>query len=430
MPDRKSSSPIDRYKAVGDTEVIILAGGLGTRLREAVPELPKCMAPVAARPFLFYVINYLRMQGLVKFIFALGYKHEVIEQYLADNFHTLDYQCVIEAEPLGTGGAVQLACRHATSKNVVITNGDTLFKADIATLISIHDRLKAACTLALKPMHNMDRYGVVDVEENGMVSSFREKQYYDQGLINGGLYVLDRQAFLAAGFPDKFSFETDFLQREVANQKIAGVQQEEYFIDIGIPADFRRAQEEFKRAALDLTAIDERWALFLDRDGVINEDKPGSYIFSADEFKFMKGGPEIFAKFARLFKHIIVITNQRGIGKGLMTEATLHLIHEKMSGAITGAGGRIDGIYFASSLLNKDHLRKPNPGMAVCALRDFPGIDLSRAIMVGNNISDMQFGRNAGMYTVFLSTTNQAIRLPHPDIDLRFDSLSDFAEAL
>ncbi|HTD94903.1 MAG TPA: HAD-IIIA family hydrolase [Chitinophagaceae bacterium] len=430
MPDRKSSSSIDRFKSAGNTEVIILAGGLGTRLREAVPELPKCMAPVAGRPFLFYVINYLRMQGLAKFIFALGYKHEVIEQYLADNFHTLDYQCVIEAEPLGTGGAVQLACRHASSKNVVVTNGDTLFKADISTLLSLHHRLQAICTLALKPMHNMDRYGVVDVDENGIVESLKEKQYYEQGLINGGLYVLDREAFLAAGFPDKFSFETDFLQRNVSDKNIAGIQQEGYFIDIGIPEDFLRAQEEFKRAPLDLSAIDDRWTLFLDRDGVINEDKPGSYIFSPEEFRFMKGGPEIFAKFARLFKYIIVITNQRGIGKGLMTEAMLQLIHAKMSGAITGAGGRLDGIYFASSLRNNDYLRKPNPGMAVCALRDFPGIDLSRSIMVGNNISDMQFGRNAGMYTVFLSTTNKAIRLPHPDIDLQFDSLSDFGEAL
>src|SRR5258706_6630752 len=117
-------------------EAIILAGGLGTRLRNSVPDLPKCMAPVAGRPFLFYVINYLRSQRIEKFIFSLGYKHEVIEEWLAEQFATLDYQCVIEEEPLGTGGAILLACKKTTQKNVLIANGDTLFKINAERLIS------------------------------------------------------------------------------------------------------------------------------------------------------------------------------------------------------------------------------------------------------------------------------------------------------
>ena len=89
------------------------------------------MAPVAGRPFLFYVINYLRSQGIEKFIFSLGYKHEVIEEYLNDQFSTLNYQCSIEEEPLGTGGAIRLACQKATEKNVLVVNGDTLFKVNV-----------------------------------------------------------------------------------------------------------------------------------------------------------------------------------------------------------------------------------------------------------------------------------------------------------
>src|SRR5215510_8853889 len=115
-------------------EAIILAGGLGTRLRDTVPDLPKCMAPVAGRPFLFYAINYLRSQGLEKFIFSLGYKHEVIEDWLANQFATLDYQTIIEHEPLGTGGAIQAACRIAKGKTVIVANGDTLFKVDVQEL--------------------------------------------------------------------------------------------------------------------------------------------------------------------------------------------------------------------------------------------------------------------------------------------------------
>ena len=95
------------------TEAIILAGGLGTRLKETVPNLPKCMAPVAGRPFLFYVINHLRSQGILRFIFSLGYKHEIILEYLAGQYATLDYDYVVEEEPLGTGGAIQFAASRA-----------------------------------------------------------------------------------------------------------------------------------------------------------------------------------------------------------------------------------------------------------------------------------------------------------------------------
>src|SRR5438477_9865661 len=109
-------------------EAIILAGGLGTRLRSAVPDLPKCMAPVAGRPFLGHVIDNLRMQGIESFIFSLGYKAEAIEQYLSEYYPTLVYTTVIEEEPLGTGGAIQKALGKAVTDDVLVTNGDTLFK--------------------------------------------------------------------------------------------------------------------------------------------------------------------------------------------------------------------------------------------------------------------------------------------------------------
>src|SRR5690349_1037391 len=107
-------------------EAIILAGGLGTRLREAVPELPKAMAPVAGRPFLSFVIDALRMQGIERFIFSLGYKSELIEEWLQKEYPTLSCQTVTEAEPLGTGGGIRLALQQATTEDVLVANGDTL----------------------------------------------------------------------------------------------------------------------------------------------------------------------------------------------------------------------------------------------------------------------------------------------------------------
>ena len=181
---------------------------------------------------------------------------------------------------------------------------------------------------------------------------------------------------------------------------------------------------------INLQQIDAGWTLFLDRDGVINEEKEDSYIFHYGEFRFYPGAREALRQCARVFGHIVVVTNQRGVGKGMMTIPDLQDIHDKMVGEIVLAGGRIDRIYFADSLDNDHPYRKPNPGMALAAKQDLPGIDFARSVMVGNNISDMEFGRNAGMYTVFLKTTSPDQPLPHVTIDLAFNSLSDFAKHL
>ena len=419
-----------RLKEMKIKETIILAGGLGTRLRSVVADLPKCMAPVAGRPFLFYVINYLRLQGVEKFIFSLGYKHEIILDYLNDQFSTLNFQCSIEEEPLGTGGAIQLACQHATEKNVIIVNGDTLFKMDVDVINAFHEHQKADCTLALKPMRHFDRYGIVELNEKGLITDFREKQFYENGLINGGVYVLNVENFLAKKFPAKFSFEKDYLEQHYQRGKIAGIIQDNYFIDIGIPEDYSRVQDELKKAPLNLKAIDQSWTLFLDRDGVLNHDKVGSYIFNPDEFVFYDGVPPVFRLFKEKFGRIVIATNQRGVGRKLMSVADLDAIHQKMLSAIEAEGGKIDAIFYASSIDNNDTIRKPNPGMALQAKARFPEIDFSKSIMVGNNISDMEFGRNAGMYCIFLTTTIPHVELPHPAIDMSFNSLTDFAKAL
>jgi D-glycero-alpha-D-manno-heptose 1-phosphate guanylyltransferase len=421
-------------------EAIILAGGLGTRLRDAVPDLPKCMAPVAGRPFLFYVINYLRSEAIEKFIFSLGYKHEIIEEWLADQFATLDYQCVIEEEPLGTGGAILLACKKAIGKNVFITNGDTLFRINAELLASRHLEKGADCTLALKPMKNFDRYGVVEQEKDGWITNFREKQFYTSGLINGGIYALNRERFMAEfpetltieekKYPVKFSFEKDYLEKFCRLRNFNSIVDNNYFIDIGIPEDYNRAQKELKQPPLDLHSIDKTWTLFIDRDGVINHEKKDEYILNWNEFRFYDGVKEAMATFSKKFGKVIIISNQRGVGRQLMTEDDLLDIHKNMQVAIEKAGGRIDKIYYCTSTDSKHICRKPNPGMAFLAKKDIPAIDLSRSIMVGNKPSDMLFGRYAGIYTVFVRTTNPGQQIPHPDIDLAFNSLADFAKAL
>ena len=239
--------PSESANPIGEgaiTEAIILAGGLGTRLRSAVPDLPKCMAPVAGKPFLSFVIDYYYAQGIQEFIFSLGYMHESIEEYLDEHYSLIDRKYVIEEEPLGTGGAIKLACEHCMTKNVLVLNGDTLFKINLAELSTLHRQKASECTLSLKPMTDFDRYGVVDLNADQSVKNFHEKKFYAAGTINGGVYALDKERFMKKDFPEKFSFEKDYLEKEYKNGKLFGIVQEGYFIDIGIPEDFERAQGE------------------------------------------------------------------------------------------------------------------------------------------------------------------------------------------
>lgn len=181
---------------------------------------------------------------------------------------------------------------------------------------------------------------------------------------------------------------------------------------------------------LALDQVNNEWTLFLDRDGVLNHEKNNDYVLNWNEFRFYDGVPEALALLNTHFRHIVIVTNQKGVGKGVMRLEDLQEIHQNMLSVIKKAGGKIDKIYFCSDLPDDSPNRKPQPGMAFQAQQDFPGIDLSKSIMVGNRPSDMKFGRNAGMHTVYLATTHPETAFPHPDIDLRFNSLVEFAAAL
>ncbi len=385
------------------------------------------MAPVAGHPFLTYVIRHLLSQGIEQFIFSLGYKHEVIEEYLEKDFAYLNYQCVIEDQPLGTGGGIRLALASSTHRDVVIVNGDTLYQINLEHMADLHIEKQADCTLALKPMRLFDRYGVVEKNVEKRIISFREKKYMENGNINGGVYILNKLHFLKKNFPKVFSFEKDYLAKHVETLPFYGMVQDEYFVDIGIPADFERAQVELKYPPLNLKEVDKSWTLFLDRDGVINVNKDESYVFHKGEFQFLPGAIEAISKLSELFGKIIVVTNQRGIGKGLMDEKALGEIHQHMIDEIEKGGGRIDALYYCSIDDDKHHDRKPNPGMILEAAEMYSEIDLSKSIMVGDKMSDMHLGRNVGAYTVMILMSHRGSTENHCDIDMWCESLSDFA---
>lgn len=228
-------------------EAIILAGGLGTRLRSEVPDLPKCMAPVGGRPFIGYITDYFRRAGIGRFIFALGYKSAAFEEFFAREFPDGGYAVSLEDSPLGTGGAIRQACTLGLDPSVLILNGDTFFHIDLEALSNFHTAHAADCSLCLKPMQDFDRFGVVELDVDARVRKFREKQPYRSGLINGGVYALNREQFLQEELPPVFSFEKDYLEKMLETRRVYGLEQNDYFIDIGIPEDYRRVQTAINR---------------------------------------------------------------------------------------------------------------------------------------------------------------------------------------
>lgn len=226
-------------------EAVILAGGMGTRLRSVVSDVPKCMAPVAGKPFLHYLLNTLEKAGFTHIILSLGYKHEMIEEWIQTVSTSMRISFVIEDHPLFTGGAVKLALSKAEEPEIFILNGDTFLEVRYADMLKLHKDTKAHATLALKEMHDFERYGLVEINpETHRILQFHEKQFCKSGLINGGIYLINRDEL--AGYPEKFSLEKEYFEKNVTTRILSGYLSDGYFIDIGIPEDYAQAQIDFK----------------------------------------------------------------------------------------------------------------------------------------------------------------------------------------
>lgn len=229
-------------------EVIILCGGMGTRLKAVNPTLPKALVPVAGKPFLHYVINYLQQQGIQQFVFATGYGHADVEEYLKTQHSALKAKFSNETTPLGTGGAIMQALQKTTEPQVLVVNGDTIFKANILSLYAFHHKQNAVCSIAATSTQNSSRYGLLEIDELGMLKGFAEKDAaISAGVINAGMYIINQDIFSGLPLGPAFSFEKDYLEKYVQLKPIAAQVQDAYFIDMGIPSDLAKAEKDFNQ---------------------------------------------------------------------------------------------------------------------------------------------------------------------------------------
>lgn len=224
-----------------ELQAIVLAGGMGTRLRSVVSDLPKPMAPVGGKPFLESVLRWLAKCGTHRAVLSVGYKWETIRDHFGETFEGMEILYAVEETPLGTGGAVALAMEQTNSQQILVVNGDTIFPIDAARLIACQRSRGKGATLALKSMTDFDRYGSVDLRD-GCIEAFLEKSFQKQGLINGGIYAMDRDFLSGRNLPPRFSLEQDVLEKESGHGRLYGEVFDEPFLDIGIPEDYARAE--------------------------------------------------------------------------------------------------------------------------------------------------------------------------------------------
>ena len=222
---------------------IILAGGLGTRLRGTVPGLPKPMAPIRNRPFLEHQMDYWIKQGINRFILSVGYLKDLIIQHFGNTYKGVPIEYAIEHEPLGTGGGLLLAEKGLTEPFLVL-NGDTFIEVDLDNLYEFHLERKSEWTFSLFRTSQFERYMGMDVSPNGEILSLKSESKKSSGLANGGVYLIEPSALNSLAFKagDKASLEDELLPNFISNGGVLyGKECKGKFIDIGVPEDYYQA---------------------------------------------------------------------------------------------------------------------------------------------------------------------------------------------
>lgn len=380
-------------------EAIVLAGGFGTRLKACIENLPKPLAPIGGKPFLHYLLDYLYANGIHRVIISTGYLSECIEEAIGRTYRGMVINYCKEDFPLGTGGAIKKALGMCRDEYAVAVNGDSFFDVDLFKMQSLHEESGYPLTIAAREVPWAEHSGFLTVKD-GRLEGFREKGVKSGGLINGGVYFIKKD-LLDGITEEKFSFEK--LVLEGGYCPVAVLESNGYFIDIGIPENYRKAEAEKEFLVSKRT----RKAVFLDRDGTINHD-PG-HLYRTEDFEFLPDADKAIAALKKKGYLTIVITNQAGIAKKLYTAEDVDILHGYIDSLLCEKHSVIaDGYYYCphhpeaaiEEYRTECSCRKPQSGLILKAVSDFSQIgieiDIKNSLTVGNRRSDLLAGINAG----------------------------------
>jgi len=371
-------------------QAVFLVGGLGTRLKDRTRDTPKPLLEVGGRIFLDYLLDEAARHGLTEILLLAGHLgQQVQERYDGRDWRGARIKVLCEPEPLGTGGALRFALPHLDDQ-FLLANGDSFFDINLRSLPLILPQNGVA--MALRDVAG-DRYGRVKFT-GGQVLSFHAPEEGIEGPINGGIYALSR-AVVEAIPQGKVSLEGEMFPALAAQGRIRGQIFDGYFIDIGVPLDFERAQTELPRRV-------RRPAVFFDRDGVLNRDI--GYLHRPEEVEWLEGAKKAVQLCNDAGYFVFVVTNQAGVARAYYGEGDVHALHAWMNGELAHQGAHVDAFEYCphhpdgveGPYRRPCRRRKPEPGMLLDLLSSWP-IDKQASFLIGNMQSDLDAAAGAGL---------------------------------
>ncbi|HEU6448126.1 MAG TPA: HAD-IIIA family hydrolase [Verrucomicrobiae bacterium] len=419
-------------------QLIILAGGKGTRLKERLGDLPKPMIPIAGKPLLEHQVELAKKFGFDDLIFFVHYRADLIENHFGDGEKFgVRIRYVLEKEQLGTAGAV-LAGFEKLAGRFVVLYGDTMVNVDLNRIWNAHEKAQADATLLLHPNDHPLDSDLVEVNSESLVTAFHNRPHSEnvwrQNLVNAGLYVLEKSAIAESRIQNSKSRILDFgkdlfPQMLRAGKKLLGYNSSEFIKDIGTPQRYDKISAQFAAGIVQASSLaTPQRAVFLDRDGTLIPDK--DCLRNADELELLPGVADAIHKLNLAGWRTVVITNQPVIAKGFCDEAELQRIHNKMETLLGREHAFLDRIYFCPhhpekgfpgerpELKTECDCRKPKTGMIRRAVADL-NIDLAQSWFVGDTTTDVQTAKNAGIRSVLLKSG-------YGGRDGKFDASPDF----
>lgn len=398
--------------------VVILAGGEGKRLREIISDLPKPMVDICGKPLLHRQLDWLISQGVEEVTISIGYKGDKIRDYFSngENFG-IKINYIVEAEPLGTAGSLVLL--EDFDGETLFFNGDILFDMSLVRLLEHHREKRADITIVTHPNDHPYDSSLVDVSDDGRVRRWYDKGANHEGrrnIVNAGVHILSPcivEKIKRMNVGSKIDFDGQVLKPHLDVFRIFAYQTPEYIKDIGTPDRYAQACEDFKLGVVgEKNLAKKQKAIFLDRDGTINKYK--GFVREPNQLELEEGVIEAIKNINRSGFLAIVITNQPVVARGECTFYELETIHDYLEALLGEGGAYLDGIFYCPHHPDKGYegevtnlklnceCRKPKPGLLYQAA-DYYNIDLTNSYMVGDSISDIVAGQNAGCMSGFIS---------------------------
>lgn len=409
-------------------EAIIITSFEHDEAKDLEKYTPHPMAPVNGKPFLEYLLKKLRDEGIEHFIISAGKMVKSISEYFRNEFMGTPITYSFDDGDIGSSRAIQNAAKQCKSNSFWVFYADRFADINLRQVsVSIEDKDVLLGMVRLKDKKRGRHPGKYkNIKPELKVKLKKEKTY-----IAAGFFLISKGFIQDHMHEDKsLSFARDILAGLLPNINPKYYRCKEEFIDLKVEEDYFRAQRLFTNT-LSLRSVydlDSRWTIFIDRDGVINQRILGEYISSIREFVFIPGALEGIASLSRAFYRIIVVTNQQGIGKGLISAEQVEEVNIFMVSEVEKYGGRIDQVYFCPDLRSAvPNCLKPNPDLAYRAKNDFPDIDFGKSIMIGDSTDDMVFGKSLGMKTVLIPTKQEEMmRYCSITVDYRISGLWEF----